>query len=148
MPKRHSQDTRETALELWLKGHSLKDIAQALDVQYVTIKKWHERYNWAKVSKETKEKAVGKLSEKVSKDSAFKDFNVREEFIGLFEHAKGLTTDDEGLIKIQANKAANQVLFNIAKIDGLITDKKKIDGDLELKVKPILGNFKIDEESE
>ncbi len=152
--KRHSQQTKDKALELWKSGTKLEDIHKQLDIPIETLRTWHERYQWSEKRKNQKKKNEQELSKKIAKQDAKEKFDARQEMINETEFLQVIQSDTVNLVEpqkpieqlmlrnvlINASKARQSAIFSIAKIDGLIVDKSKHEGEITHTVIPIFGS--------
>ena len=138
---KHSQQTKEKALELFLKGTTLEEIAKTFKVPFETIKQWHKVYKWAAKKTENNRKTTENLQEKVSKEKAEERFDVRKEFIEGYKEAKKLKEEAESTIeKVSTLNVAHKYLEHVGKIDQVYTEQINHTGTVQ--VIPIFGNLK------
>jgi hypothetical protein len=138
--KRHSQQIKDKALELWKSGTKLEDIHKQLDIPIETLRTWHERYHWSEKRKTQKKKNEQELSKKIAKQNAKEKFDVRKEMIGNFRDAREIrqAEAEKPIEKASLLNVEHKYLEHIGKIDQLYTENVKLSG--QVKVIPIFGS--------
>lgn len=141
MPKKHPQEIKDKALELWKSGRELEEISKELEIDFEVVKKWHYRYEWANERKEQKKKNARKLSEKIAKKDAEDKFNVREEFKKIYKEIKekDLPKYKKPIEQIAARNQQRAFLREIGLIDQLYVEKSE--SNVNVNVRPILGGI-------
>jgi hypothetical protein len=146
MAARHSKEVKDKALKLWLEGLELEEISKELNLLFDTLKTWHARYKWSLRRKQQNETNDRRLKEKIAQQEAKYQINVRNEYIDRLIEAKKKReiVDEDGLYETVAFLNCEKgYLFDIAKIDGLISDKRKHEIDAKVTIIPLLGGDSV-----
>lgn len=139
--KRYPQEVKDKALELWGQGCQLEEISKKLGIPFTTITTWHQRGNWSEKRKEQKKKNELKLSEKIAQEDAKYRINIRNAFLDNFYDLKDKKQKAKKVFEYTVlTKQQDIELFNVARIDGLITEKKELKGNLRHEIVPIFGS--------
>jgi transposase-like protein len=139
--KKHSQQVKEKALEMFLSGVTLEEISLELKVNFETVKSWHRFGKWKQKNKETYRKTTEKLIKKVAKADAKDKFDVREEFKSVYKDIKekDLPVCETAMEKMSARNQQRAYLREIGLIDQLYIENKNVKHSGQVEVKPILG---------
>lgn len=145
--RKYSKRFKTGCLKLFLEGKTLKEIAKIKNVPFTTLITWHGRSKWAAKSNENDRKTTENLQILVSEEKAQELFDSRHELIEeatvlktLFENtlidlSEPLKPMEAVMFKnvlINASRARQNAIFSIAKIDGLIIDKAKLDVNVDV----------------
>ena len=136
MQKRHLQEIRDQAKELFLSNKTVEAVSKELNLPLETIKAWHFRDKWSKAKEEKEKEVARRLQEKLTDLEVAHNFNVIKEYVGLYKDVNNVETE-KPIEDLAKKRTKREVLKDIAQMAGYFKQEVKHSG--EVTVIPIFN---------